>query len=112
MSIKTQTVDAVVGDKLYNIPFLLVDYGGDAVDLTDYSTVKLKVAENVTATSLMIDGTCSVTSAEGGAVAYTVQSGDFSTVGTFPAEVEVTWSSGKIVTFRNLNIKVHNDLGT
>ena len=108
--VETKTLYIVAGDYGYDIPFTLEDWNGDVVDLTGYSAVNLKVADTLTSASCNLIGSCSVVSSEGGRIAYTIQSGDFNTSGTYPAEVEVTFTAGKILTFRNLEIKVYDQL--
>jgi len=105
-----KTLFAVAGDYGYDIPFVLEDYNGDIVNLTGYSGVKIKIAETLTAASCNLIGTCSVISTTAGSIAYTVGDGDFSTAGTYPAEIEVTFTAGKILTFRNLEVKIYDQL--
>lgn len=110
MTVNTKTLYVVAGDYGYDIPFTLDDWDGDVVDLTGYSGVKLKVADTLTATSCNLIGDCSVVSTTAGSITYTIADGDFSTSGTYPAEVEVTFTAGKILTFRNLEIYVYDQL--
>jgi len=107
--VTTKTLYVVAGDYGYDVSFTLEDYNGDAVDLSGYSSVSLKVADTLTAAACNIIGDCTVISEDDGSITYTVADGDFSTAGLYPAEVEVTFSS-KILTFRNLEIKVYDQL--
>lgn len=110
MTINTKTLYVVAGDYGYPIPFTLEDFNGDAVSLVGYSTVKLKVATSLTAAACTIIGTCAVISAAAGTITYTAGTGDFTTAGTYPAEIEVTYAAGKELTFRNLEITVYDQL--
>ena len=107
--VKNKTLYVVAGDYGYDIPFTLEDYNGDAVDITGYTNVSFKVADTLTASTCNLIGTCSVVSASVGSITYTIADGDFSTAGIYPAEVEVTFSS-EVLTFRNLEVKVYDQL--
>jgi len=60
--------------------------------------------------TLKIDGTCTVTDAAAGKCKYNVQAGDLDTAGTYHAELEITYTGGKIITTTRFTVKVISDL--
>ncbi len=100
--------ELIKGDKLFDLEFTVKDADGNAVDLTN-ATVKFKMRK-YGATTLKVNGTCTITDATNGKCKYTVQDGDLDTVGTYQAELEITYSDGKIITATLEDIKVISDL--
>lgn len=96
------------GDNKFDLNFTLKDYDGVAVNLTD-ATLKFKMQKPGTST-LKIDGTMNIVSASAGTCKYTAVAGNFDTAGTYNAEIEVTYTSGQIITFSDIIIKVQGDL--
>lgn len=92
---------------------VLKDGNGDPIDLTAATQVKV-LAKNSTG-SVTWSGTCTITSAPAGAVTYTFTGvTDTSTVNSYDAEFEITWTSGKITTVPTVGyfkIVVGADLG-
>jgi len=97
------------GDYSYYINFTLQEADETALDLTDASSIKFKV-KDTDASSLKVDGTCSVVNATSGTCRYLVQSGDFDTENDYKAEVEVTYTSGKVLTTKTFYVFVKEDL--
>lgn len=103
-------IKTYAGDKLYDIDFTLQDAAGAAFDLTGNSAIKLRAQKQGTA-ALEVDGTCSVVgAATGGKVRYNVANGELDAVGDYYAEIEVTFTGGKIVTFGDFIIRVQPQL--
>ena len=99
-------IKTFAGDALYNIDLTLQDSAGAAFDLTGNSAIKLRAQKQGVA-ALEVDGACSVVgAATDGVVRYQVQTGELDAAGDYYAEVEVTFSGGKIVTFGDFIIRV------
>jgi len=96
-------------DVLDDIEFTVKDHTGTALDLTDATEIKLKAAA-VGGTTLELDGTCTITDAANGKCKYTVQPTELATVGLYHAELQITYSGGKIITTKRFDIRVVKDL--
>lgn len=101
-------LEVVQNDELYDINFTVKDYAGVVVDLTN-STIKLRAA-TVGGTSLELDVNCALVVAASGTCKYTVQNGELATVGLYHAELQITYSGGKIITTKRFDIRVVKDL--
>lgn len=101
-------IKVVKNDYGYNLPLKALDEGGTVVNLTDATSIKLKVALPDATTCLFI-GTCTADDAVNGLCHYTVQSGDFDTVETYNAELKITYTT-KVITCRGLSIRVLKEL--
>ena len=100
----------VRNDTLYNITFTLQTWAGVAVDLTNVSSIKIKAA-GVGAAALKFEGACVKSSPyTAGICTYTVQQTDTDTVGIYHAELELTYSGGKVVTTDRFDMNVVKDL--
>lgn len=98
------------GDSLYDIQFTVKDHNNAAVDLTDVTGIKLKVAA-VGGAALYLDGACDrVAPYANGICKYTVQVSELDDVGMYHAELELTYSGGKILTTKRFDIEVEKDL--
>jgi len=104
-----KVIEVVQNDELYDIEFIVKDYSGTVVDLTDVSEIKLKAA-TVGGTTLELDDDCTIVDAASGTCKYTVQSGELATVGLYHAELQITYSGGKIITTKRFDIRVVKDL--
>lgn len=93
----------------------------DNIGEQDEATVNLTTATSAVfnmrtqaGTALQINrGSAAITNAAGGEVTYSWGTADTNTVGTFDAELEVTWSDGKAETFPNNNywtVQIVDDL--
>lgn len=73
-----------------------------AVNLTTASTAVFNMRLTDPPATVKINrGGCAITDATNGEVTYTWGTADTNTVGSYEAEVEVTWSDGKVETFPN-----------
>lgn len=95
-------------DKLYDINFTLQDANGAAIDLTG-ATLLLK-AQKQGVSALKFSGAMAIVNATAGTCKYTVAEMDFSDVGQYYAEIEVTYTGGKIITFGDIVINVLPEL--
>ena len=79
------------------------------------ATVYFKVASINNLTSLVVNGTCTITDPTNGICKYLVQSGDFTTAGTYKAELEIHLGTPTvalpIITANNIIIYVETNLG-
>ena len=101
----------VKNDKLYDINFTITDNLGNIVDLSG-STILFKVANYLSISKLVINGSCTATDAPNGKCKYTVQANDFINVGSYAAQLEITYTgSGKVITAQGINITIVPKLG-
>ena len=98
----------VKGDTGFILTFTVKDIDGTVVDLTDGTPV-FKMALPGASTN-EATGTCTVTDASNGVCTYTAQSGDFDTEGIYEAEIQVTYTSGKVITAKLDNFHIIDDL--
>lgn len=99
----------VKGDKGFNISFTVLDSDGAAVDLTTVSSVTFKM-KKLNATTNKVSGACVVVSATDGTCTYTVGSADMDTIGTYQAELVLTYSASKVISAVTEDIVVVEDL--
>jgi hypothetical protein len=100
-------INVVQNDYGFDLNFTLQDYSGTAVNLSG-ATILFK-AQKENNTSLKFSGSMSVVSAVAGTCKYTVQNGDFSEVGTYSAEIQVTIAS-QVITWTNIKVSVFAEL--
>lgn len=106
----TIPINVVKNDKLYDINFTLQNNDGTAFDLTGNSGIFLKVQKQG-ATAVKFSGSCTVVgAATAGTCKYNVAATDFDDVGTYYAEIEVTFAGGKVITFPDIVITVKPEL--
>ena len=99
----------VRNDTGFPITFVLTDIKDNAYDLTD-STIIFKMKNTVSGDSLINNGTCTIIDATSGMCKYTVVDGDLSTAGIYYAELQITFTSGKVRTSKLDKIKILEDL--
>lgn len=97
------------GDTKYDIDFTLEDAQGDAFDLTGATAVLLK-CQKQDSDDLKFSGAMSVVSPTDGTVRYNVAATDFDEAGDYYAEIQVTFTGGKIVTFGDFVVRCLSDL--
>ncbi len=103
-------INVVKNDTAYDINFTLQNADGTAFDLTGQTGMLFKVQKQGAA-AVKFSGFCTlVGAATAGTLKYTVASGNFDDVGTYYAEIEVTFSGGKVVTFPDIVINVKGEL--
>ncbi len=102
------TIKVFQNDKLYDINFTLQDSNGAAIDLTN-GTLLFK-AQKQGAAALKFSGSMSIVNPTAGTCKYTVQAADFDEVGHYYAEIEVTYTSTKILTFGDIVVIVEPQL--
>ena len=76
-------------DKGFYINFTVQDSAGVAYDLTGY-TIKLKVWSPGISGTLLLTGTCNIVNATAGTCRYLIAATDFTIIGTYLAELELT----------------------
>ena len=104
------TIELIQNDKLFNLTFTVKDSDGIVVNLTSVSSIKFKMAK-IASTTLKIEGTCTKSEPNtSGICTYTVQATDLDTVGKYHAEIELTYSDGKVVTAEMDDIEVLKEL--
>ena len=85
------------GDTGYDQPFVVQNADGTVFDLGEY-TITLKVWAYRIPGTLKINQACTPDDVDAGTCHYTVQDGDFDTVGRFTAELELTRNGVKVST--------------
>ena len=85
--------------------FTVTDSDGSAVNLTD-ATVKFTAADKADAAATAWSETCTVDDAEGGLCHCDLAAEDTATPGEYDAELNIEWSSGKILTSARFAIKI------
>jgi hypothetical protein len=101
-------IELVQSDKLYKIDFTLKDANDVAIDLTSGTPV-LKVQKQ-TGTALKFSGTITAGTPTAGMCYYTVQATDLDEAGDYYAEIEITYTDGKVITLTDLIIRVKQQL--
>jgi len=104
-------IEWVQGDILFPQEFKLRDPNNRVVDLTGFSEVRFYARIYGTVTAV-ITGTCNVSNEPQGEIYYTIKAGETDTAGKYEAEIEVTWGSGKILTFPNIVIIIKSQIGS
>ncbi len=105
---QTGQVTITKGDNQINIDFALTDADAAVVNLTGaIVTFKMALPE---ASRLKVDKDCTIISATGGTCRVTLFSTDLDTASTYLAELQITFSTGRIVTIRDLIVKVAGEL--
>jgi hypothetical protein len=100
-------IQVVQDDKTYDIYLQCQTAAGAGADISGYSEVRLKVWKLGEATAKINNAThVTVDDATAGKLHYAVQAGDFDTVETYQAEIQVTFTGGKILTFQGFQIDV------
>lgn len=100
-------IELIRNDVGFDIEFEVDDADGVDVDLTD-STVKFKMWK-AGASTCKINSSCTLTTPAEGKCKYTVQSDDLDTAGDYEAELEITYTSGKIITASGITVKIKED---
>lgn len=105
----TKVIEVVQSDKEYRIDFTLKDANDVAIDLTSGTPVTFK-AQLEGGTALAVSGAMTVGTPTAGMCYYTVQAADFATAGRYYAEVEVTFTNGRVITLTDIVINVKPQL--
>lgn len=100
-------IELIRNDVGFDIEFEINDADGVDVNLTD-STIKFKMWKPGVATC-KINGSCTITDASKGECKYTVLTDDLNTAGNYDAELEITYTSGKIITASGISVKIKED---
>jgi len=105
-----EVLEVVQNDKLTTHPLTVKDYAGTPVDLTDVTEIAIKAAAPGSAT-LELESTCAKqTPYANGVCHYTKAADELNNVGLYHAELQITYSGGKIITTRRFDIRVVKDL--
>jgi len=99
-------IRTVQNDSGYSLQFTLQNNDGTAFDLTGNSKVEFLVQYG-TAAALNVAGAMTVTGAATlGVVNYIVGAGVFDAAGEYNGAIRVTFASGRVVTFPDIDILV------
>jgi len=103
-------IKLVRGDVNYYLEFTIYDSDDNLVDLSDVTSIVLKI-KKYGASSLFATINGSVTGdGASGQCSFPVGTTFESETGEFQAEIEITYSSGKVITAPGISIKVIPDL--
>jgi len=102
-------IKVYANDKGYDIQFTLQDANGDPIDLENITSLSLK-AQKQGASVVALTGAMTVISAALGTCKYVVQENELATPGDYYAEIQASFTGGKIVTFGDFVIRVLSDL--
>jgi len=102
-------IKIVRNDKNFILEFTIYDLDGNVVDLTGITSIKLKCKQYGDSIVKEINGT--VTDPENGQCQFLVKDEFVGVTGEFKAEIEMTFSNGKVLTAPGITIKVIPDLG-
>ena len=91
-------------DMGFNLNFTVKNADGSAHDLTGY-TIKLKVWKVGQPGLLLVNGSCAINNAVDGTCHYAITAADFTSVGAFKAELELT-KVGVIESTKTFGIEV------
>jgi hypothetical protein len=92
-----QPLQIVQNDYGYEIPFVLQDSLGNAVNLAGARlSLEVQAAQDPTKTLIALLGSMTIDSASDGTCHYTVASGDFTNSGTFLAQLSVKFGNETI----------------
>ena len=101
-------INVYKSDKLYDLNFTLKDANDTVIDISG-CTILFK-AQSQGAAANKFSGTGAVVDGPSGTCKYTVQATDFDAAGDYYAEVEVTFSGGKVLTFGDILVRVKPEL--
>jgi len=99
----------IVGDYGYNLTFTLTQANGNALDLTNQTSIKLRIAKVKVDTAHKVVDCQVVPPATNGICKYTVANGDFDEETIYDASIVVTFASSR-VTADGLQIEVLREL--
>lgn len=99
-----------VNDYGYNLEFTVYEVDQETVfDLSGY-TITLKIWTPGTPATIHVEGGCTITVAASGTCTYTIQDGDFDTIGRFDGVLQCT-KSGVVETSQPIKLLVKESAG-
>jgi len=103
-------IKLVRGDTNYNIEFIIKDAEGSVIDLTN-ATVVLKM-QSYQGGDLVVNltGEIPMETQTSGVCKFVITDQFQDLTGEFQAEIQITYSGGKVITAPNISIKVIPDL--
>ena len=105
--IKMGKIEIVRGDRNFYLEFTILDSDGNVLDLTN-ATPRLKWKNYEDGTVYEIVG--DLVEPKEGTCRFFVEDQFVGVTGEFKAEIEITYSDGRVITAPNLSIKVIPDL--
>lgn len=105
-----EVMEVVQNDALTVHELTIKEYDGTPLDLTNVTEIKIHAAAPG-GTVLELDTTCARQAPYANGICwYTKQSDELTNVGRFHAELQITFSGGKIITTKRFDIRVVKDL--
>jgi len=102
-------IKLVRNDKNFTLRFYIKDADGNALDLSDIDSIKLKI-QKYGSSSLLAEIPGTVVSATEGIAQFQIGEQFVGQEGEFIAEIEMTFVSGQVLTAPDIYIKVVPDL--
>jgi len=102
-------IKLVRNDQNFTLRFYIKDADGDVVDLSDISEIKLKI-QKYGESGLFAEIPGTVVDAANGIAQFQIGTQFVDQEGEFIAEIEMTFSSGQVLTAPDIYIKVIPDL--
>jgi len=99
----------IKGDHTNTIQWTCTDENGSAIDLTNVSTVTLKVGR-LNESSNLVEKTGTKYDASNGIVRFTFADGDLSAGGYYDAHIELDYNTGAHKTLRPMSIQIIPDM--
>lgn len=99
----------VKGDHTNTVQWTCTDENGDAIDLTNVSTITVKIGR-IGESSNLVEKTGTVTDAANGVAQFTFGSDDLSLDGYFDAHIELDYSTGAHKTLRHMSVQILPDM--
>lgn len=102
------SINVYQNDQGYDIDFTLKDANEVAVDLTGATLIFRTQKQGAAAQKFA--GNMTIVDAASGTCKYTVANADFDESGDYYAEIQVTFSGGKVITFGDIVVHVKPEL--
>lgn len=99
----------IKGDHTNTIQWTCTDENGTAINLTNVTTITLKIGR-IGESSNLIEKAGTVTDAANGIAQFTFGSDDLSSDGYYDAHIEIDYNTGAHKTLRNMDIQILPDM--
>lgn len=101
----SEIIRFIKGDHTNTIQWTCTDENGEAINLTNVTTITLKIGR-IGESSNLIEKTGTVTDAANGVAQFTFADGDLDTEGYFDANIELDYNTGAHKTLRHMGVHI------